>query len=419
MSSQNHFISRVFRFFIGYVLPVLVIFAGIKITKMLISSAPEPERRPRVNLGTLVTFTQFEPADRNLIIEAQGEVVPSQSAVIRPQVSGRVAWQNEAIIPGGIVRIGEELIHIDDSEFALLINQQRALLNQAESLLELEQGRQEVASREFSVFQDDIPNEFLESSLALREPQLNDAEARVDVAQAGLQLARLNLARTTLTAPFNGFIQIENTEIGDLIGPSSALMTLIGTDSFWVQSSIPIAHLPYMTISDLNRGEAGSLVTISLASNAFNRTWEGHVIQLMPDLEPTGRMARVLIQIDNPLELDVEGVAPTDSESDELPLLLGSYVDVSIVGERLNQVFEIPRGVLHEGNKLYLLTPENTLEIREVEITWRLPDSVLIETGITADDRVINSHLGAAVADMPLRTEETIDQIRGPAPETE
>jgi hypothetical protein len=419
MSSHNHFISRVFRFFIGYVLPVLVIIVGIKITKMLISSAPEPERYARENLGTLVTFTQFEPTDRNLIIEAQGEVIPSQRAVIRTQVSGRVAWQNQAIIPGGIVHEGEELIHIDDSEFDLLVSQQRAVLNQAESLLELEQGRQEVASREFSVFQDDIPIELLESSLALRVPQLNDAEARVDVARAGLQLARLNLERTTLTAPFNGFIQVENTEIGDLIGPSSALMTLIGTNSFWVQSSIPIAHIPYMTIPGLNRDEIGSQGRISLASGVFNKTWEGRVIQLMPDLEPTGRMARVLIQINNPLGLGSEGNPPVDRDNNELPLLLGSYVDVSIVGDRLTQVYEIPRGVLHEGNRLYLMTPDNTLEIRDVDITWRLPDSVLIETGITPDDRIINSHLGTAVPGMPLRTESSVEQTGEHIPETE
>ena len=43
------------------------------------------------------------------------------------------------------------------------------------------------------------------------------------------------------------------------------------------------------------------------------------------------------------------------------------------------------------------------LELRDLRVVWRTPESVLVSTGLTEQDRVITSRLGSAVPGMLLR----------------
>ena len=118
---------------------------------------------------------------------------------------------------------------------------------------------------------------------------------------------------------------------------------------------------------------------------------------MLSDLDPLGRMARVVVEVMDPLEL---GRPPSERR---LPLLVGAFVSVRLVGTTLDDVVAVPREAIREGDSVWVATRDDTLEIRPVIITWRERTRVLVVRGLADAERIISSPLSAPVEGMALR----------------
>jgi RND family efflux transporter MFP subunit len=234
--------------------------------------------------------------------------------------------------------------------------------------------------------------------LALREPQVRAAEVAVDSAESALDRARLDLRRTTLTAPFNALVVSEAVDPGEVLGARARVATLVGTDAFWVQVSVPVDTLGSMRIPGVRGAEEGSRAAVVQQLGEQRVEREGRVIKLLPELEDVGTMARVLVEVRDPLGLE----APDD---ERLPLLLGAYVHVAIEAPPLEAI-EIPRVALREGDQVYVMDEDDRLAIRGVTIGWRREHSVLVSSGLTSGERIITSSVPTPVEGLELRVEQ-------------
>jgi multidrug efflux pump subunit AcrA (membrane-fusion protein) len=106
-------------------------------------------------------------------------------------------------------------------------------------------------------------------------------------------------------------------------------------------------------------------------------------------------MARVLISVRDPLGLDDPVVRPP-------ALLIDEYVRVTIQGKALDNVYAIPRSALHDGNTLWLVSPDDTLAITSVDVVWGDDRIVLVRDTIRPGDRLIISDLATPVTGMPV-----------------
>ncbi|MCA9583061.1 MAG: HlyD family efflux transporter periplasmic adaptor subunit, partial [Myxococcales bacterium] len=183
-------------------------------------------------------------------------------------------------------------------------------------------------------------------------------------------------------------------EVGQVVGPQSPVVTLVGTDRFWVQVSVPVNHLAWISVPGRN-GTEGSKALVRHTSGEQVVERIGHVVRMLGDLDPVGRMARLLVEIEDPLRLN--------KDEPGLPLLLGAYVEVRIEGQEVEDVIEIPRSTLQEGNQVYVMTPKNLLDIRSVTVPWRTEDTVWVSKGLSTGDRVITSRIPLALRGMTLR----------------
>jgi hypothetical protein len=122
----------------------------------------------------------------------------------------------------------------------------------------------------------------------------------------------------------------------------------------------------------------------------------GRVIRLAADLEEQGRMARLIVSVEDPLSLE-----PADAEKPRL--LLGSYVRCEIEGIQLASVASLGRGLIRDGNSVWIMDSEDKLDIRPVEIAFRGRDRVMISGGIRAGERLVVSRLATPVQGMALR----------------
>jgi hypothetical protein len=106
-----------------------------------------------------------------------------------------------------------------------------------------------------------------------------------------------------------------------------------------------------------------------------------------------------LLNIENPL-----------GQRGDLPLLLGSFVDVSIGAQPIDNAIRLPRVALRNGRNVYVMNDDNLLEIREVQIVWTEPDAVLVTGGLGPEERVVTSRISTPVPNMLLRTAQPVPQ---------
>ena len=361
--------------------PVLIVLVGMSIFTALKATRPDAKIRPVIETPLVVDVQEVTAQDTPIVIEAQGTTSPAQKIELRAEVTGRLVWKSEALLPGGRVQQGAPLARLDGRDYEIALCQQQACLGRARLELQVESGRKKVAEREWALLKRQKTNA---NTLALREPQYAAAQMGLEAAESGLQKAQLNLDRTTIRAPFNGFVERQSADVGQFVTPQMSLGSFVGSDRFWVTVKVPTHKLAWIQFP---QGEqSGSPVKVWQDVGAQRIERRGRVVQLAGSLDAAGRMAQVLIEIKDPLGLD----AP---ESNSLPMLLGSFVNIDIQGKVMTQAVQVPRRAVQEGSKVLVMGKDNRLEIRDVTIQWRSKEFVYISDGLTTGDRIIISRI--------------------------
>ncbi len=380
------------------VVVLAALLAGAAIFAALFITRPQPKKEEPKDLGALVEVIEVNATSQAIEVPANGQVVPSQQIALSAEVAGRVVWLAETIVPGGQLRAGSKVARIDARDYSLALEQQIAQVDRANTELEVERNRKAIAEREWELLGGDKPA----NSVALRDPQMRTAQAALKAAKSGLQRARLSVGKTIIKAPFNAIVRQKSVDIGQLVGPQSPLVTLVGTDTFWVQVSIPMDRLKWIQIPGVAGATEGSPATVTQAIGDDMVARQGKVVRLLGDLDPIGRMARLLVEVPDPLGLQDQGQG---SDSPGLPLLIGSYVTVNIRGQEAPDIVELSRAALRGGDQVYVMSSESTLEVRDVEVLWRKPETVLLGSGVKRGDKVIISPLAEATPGRKLRVQ--------------
>lgn len=389
------------RKFFKLLLPLLIVAAGAFIALTLVRTRPQAARVAPVAVPALVEVLEVRPTTERAVVDGMGTVLAAQQVSIFPEVAGRVVYQNPKLVPGGRFEAGELLIRLDPRDYELAVAQQVSNVERADFELKVEKSRTIVAEREWSSLGEEPPAgaDTIGREVALRGPHLRNAVAALDAAKSGLERARLNVERTRIRAPFNGFVQEESIDIGQIVTPQTKLGTLVGTDELWVQVSVPLDRLAWVAIPGVN-ADQGSTVRIVQETDGISLTRTGGIVRLMGDVDPMGRMARLLVAVKDPLGLSL----PLAERG--LPLLVGAYVRVEIDGSELERVFVIPRAALHERDRVFVADASSKLAIKTVDVVYRREANVVVRSGLQAGDRVITSRLPVVQEGMTLRVRE-------------
>jgi RND family efflux transporter MFP subunit len=385
-------------------LSIGVMVAAVAIAVAMVATKEDPPRAEKPMEGTLVEVVQLPAQTHEVELHAKGTVVPAREIMLQPEVGGRVVWQSGELVPGGRFAEGEPILKIDARDYRLNVESIRSQVRRARLDYTLEKRRAEVAKREWDSF-GEIDATDAQRALAEREPQLEAALLALRAAESSLKKAELDLRRTTLRAPFNAMVVSENVDLGQLITQQANVARLVGTDEYHVQVSVPVSTL--RTIRARVDDAEGSPATIVQRVGQSNIYREGEVIRQLPDLDPGGAMARILVRIKDPI-----------GDKSELPLLLGAFVDVATEAQPIGDSIRVPRSALRNGRSVYVMNEDDLLEIREVDIVWGEPDSVLVTGGLAPNERLVTSRIATPIPNMPLRTAEPKPELEpiGAAP---
>jgi RND family efflux transporter MFP subunit len=359
------------------VLRLLIVLAGLAIAAGMVLLRPKTKKGHPNRPSPHVALMAIQAGPTQPLIRASGVVQPDQRIGLAPEVSGRVVRQAEALRPGGHFTAGEPMIWLESRDYQLIIEQQTALVRQAELNLALEQGRGETARQEWALLGADRST--AQAALTLREPQLANAEAALASARAGLERAELNLARTVLRAPFNATVLDEQVDLGQVVAPGGPIATLVGTDRVRVNLSLPLAEVALLQVPGLNAEHGSAAAVIQRLEDGSTVTHDGWVAGLAAQLDPQARTARLLVLVDDPMDTGPSG----------LPLLPGAWVDVKLQGSPVADIAAIPRSAVQQGDTIWVVTSEDTLAERSIEVVWRSRDEVFALRGLEPGERLI------------------------------
>lgn len=383
-----------------FFLPSIIIVLAVAIAVIMVKTKPQARRQPPGERITQVTLMTLTSSAERIVLSANGTVAPAQRVSLKPRVSGEVVWINPRFLPGGRFDAGEELLRVDDSDYRLAVEARKAELAQAELAYSLELGQQDIAQHEWNLIEDRSAATELDEELTLRRPHLKSAEAKLESAKAALERAGLDLARTRVKAPFRGVVVTRDVDIGEQVGTQTQLGTIAGTDEYWIDATVPVDQLRWIKEADAD-GRGGSPVRVLPGGGIrADAEWAGRVLNVKPDLESRGRLARVLVSVKDPLN----GGA---GRSNEMPLLIGSYVRLEIEGGEAENVFRLPDAAIHDGVNVWIMSNER-LEIRPVSLLWRGSDSVLVNDGLADGELVVVSDIAAPVPGMRLEEEHPL-----------
>jgi RND family efflux transporter MFP subunit len=374
-------------------LPALVIIGAALVAVWLIRTGPQAKPRPKARSAVLVTVRPVEFGSHAVTASAMGTVIPQRQVILSPQVSGQVIQLSDMLVPGGRLSKGDPLLTIDPSDYQLAVQQLAGEVARVEADRQIELGRQRVARKEYELLGEAVSDE--EQALMLREPQLANIRAVLDATEARLEQARLDLDRTVVKAPFNAVVISRQVDLGTSVAPGATLATLVGSDSFWIEAPVSANQLKWISIGRANRADGSTVHVFDTTAWGPETFRTGRVVSLAALVEEQGRMARLIIEVPDPMALRPE-------TKGQPSLLLGSYVRVDILGTTLPRAARIERDLVHDGNRVWVMDDQGNLDIRAVEVAYRGQDYVLVTGGLQPAERLVTSNLPAPVQGMSL-----------------
>jgi len=382
------------------VICVLILLLAVGVSTVIFMTEPSAKRSSATKrTEMLVEVTAVEQGTFRPEIVATGTVRAEQEIVISPRVGGEIISVSPSFTPGGFVGQDELLLQIDPADYEVNLKQRQSELRQATADLELELGRQDLASKDYRKLEGTISSEY--KSLVLREPQLNQAKARVEAAEAAVRRSELDLERTRLRAPFPAHIISREAYIGSQVSTGEALGRLVGIESYWIEASVPVADLRWIQFPD-PPDLAGSTARVRNRAAWPEGTFrEGSAQRLIGALESQTRLARVLLRVADPLAHEPESAGLP-------PLMVGSFVEVRIEGKPIEGVIRMNRDYLRQNNTVWL-NQNGILRIQPVEIEFSDQDYVYIRKGLNPQDLVVTTNLATVIAGSPLRLEGSVE----------
>ncbi|WP_417528009.1 efflux RND transporter periplasmic adaptor subunit [Marinomonas shanghaiensis] len=290
-----------------------------------------------IELSTLTTTTGSYAAT----ITASGLVKPRYSLTMTSQVSGEVIRLSNQFESGQVIKKGHVLGQLQNSELNSSVASAKNTLAAAELAFkeEMRQGEQAKAEWQAAGFRGEP-----DSDLVLRAPQLAAAKSEVEAAKAALNNAQTKLAYTTIIAPFDALIIARNVSPGSYLSAGSEIGTLYSTDRAEIQldlSNSDWLKLPNSSILLENW-------PVLISSIDSSETWQGKVLSINQHIDETTRMRSLTISLENPLQHTP-------------PLIPGAFVEVSIQGKRLDNLWRLPNTALSQKSEIWYVDENSRL----------------------------------------------------------
>lgn len=360
--------------------PILILFTAIFGVVILFILRPEPtEVAPERPVDKVEVMT-VQPETIRLKVMSQGTLLPKVESQLAVEVSGRIIEMSPKFRAGSHVKKGDVLFRIDPSDYEAAAAARAADLATAKLSLAQEKALAEQAAADWQALGDGEA-----SDLTLRKPQLAQAKALIASAEAALKQAERNLERTSIKAPFDGLILSKSVDLGQYVmaNPANPAARIYSTGAGEIRLPLTQGEAGFL----IDPSESESSVTLFSGGPEGQREWTAQLVRFEATVDPDSRLIYAVAEIEAPFEKGLHR---------------GMFLEAEIEGKQLDNVFVLPRYALRGSERIYVVTPDNTLVSRPVEIARSNTEQVILSGGLEAGEQVATSPIAYFVENMPV-----------------
>jgi RND family efflux transporter MFP subunit len=302
--------------------------------------------------------------DTPVIIKAFGNTEDRESVDVVPQVSGLL--MKTFVADGAVVTNGQPLFQIDSRDYAARVRQGEGVVTADRANLEMSRITVE---RNRALLEKKL---IAAESFDLLKTKHEAAAAQLQIDEAALEQARLNLARCQIAAPLTGVCSKRYLDDGNLAAAGmTRLINIRSYDPMDLEFSVSEQYLPF-----LRRAMAEGTVRLGITPQNDTNALLGVLTSLDNAVNPLTGTILLRGQVPNP----------------EMKLWAKQFVGVDILAGTVHDAVMIPEGAVQfgkMGSYVFAVTKDGKADMRSVKPGVRYGNLIQIMDGVAPDEKVV------------------------------
>ena len=345
----------------------LISVSGCDKSDPQLAPAPPPE----------VMVTEVVQQNVPITLDVAGTVQSMKSVEIIPRVSGYLTKRQYT--EGSPIKKGDPLYQIDPRPYQASLDALKAQFAVDQANLQL---RVDDAKRFTTLAKKGFASEEREEDSVTKE---KEARATTAKDQADIDNAQLNLSFTSITAPFNGFVQNTQAHVGDLVTQhKSVLTTVLQLDPIYVITNISREEgyrMQQLRTKGWAPAEQNAYIGELTLPDGSTYPQQGQLNYFSAQLDPSTDSFELRYQF------------PNTTIGKTMALIPGQYIPLRMIIGHHPDALLIPQKALietSEGMFVYVVGSDNKAEKRKVEKGPAYQLSWVINKGLKKGEKVVS-----------------------------
>lgn len=330
------------------------IFAALLLSGLLLSSCRQSVETLETNIEVPVSVMEVDTSSIEEFINTTGTVYAIKEVNLVSEMTGKYRLQvnpatRKPFALGDRVKSGTMLIKLEDEEY---YNNLRIKSKE----VDLEISKQEYEKQQ-SLYE--------KGGATLRE--LKNAEIGLINTQYDIESSKINLAKMSIKAPYDGVISaLPYYTEGTRLNSGSELVTVIDYRSMYLETNLPEKYF-----GNISRGLK---VYVTSYTNPGD-TLMGNITQIAPAIDPEARTFKCIVEVNNTEQI----------------LLPGMFVKADMVVNSTTNALVIPKDIIVSYNRqdMVYVVDKGVAKVRQITTGLENDTDIEVTTGLLAGESVV------------------------------
>jgi multidrug efflux system membrane fusion protein len=342
------------------------VLLGVVLVRTSRTPAAAPARNTSTPPAVPVSVATASRTDLPVRLTALGSVVAFNTVTVRPRVDGQL--MHVRFHEGQFVERGELLAEIDPRPFQVQLEQAEGQL--ARDQAQLANARVDLTRYQTLLSEDSIASQNVDA----QRSTVAQLEAALNVDQAAIDSARLNLTYSRITAPLSGRVGLRLVDEGNVVTASATagLVVITQVDPIAVVFTLPEDALRTV----LPRIRAGARLPVdAFDRSGATRLASGSVVTVDNEIDQTTGTVRVKAVFDN----------------HDHALFPSQFVNIQLLADTEHGRLVVPASAVQQGpqGSFVYLVQNGKAVVRNVQVADVEGERASIGSGINAGDVVV------------------------------
>jgi membrane fusion protein, multidrug efflux system len=328
------------------------------------SAAQPPAPIPTVPVVAGVVSSQDVP----IYLRGVGTVIAYNTVLVRSQIQGQIT--KIAFTEGQTVHADDLLAQIDPRPYQAQVDQVTATRDRDRAQLANAQAN---LGRYTQLGEKGWATPQLVETQTAQVAQLQSA---VKADEALIEAANVQLGYTSLTSPINGVTGVRQIDVGNIIHPTdpNGLVVVTQIEPISVIFTLPETDLPQ--IQQQQQVANGPLRVLAYSQDGTVKLDEGKLTLVDNEILQTTGSIRLKAEFPNTAHR----------------LWPGELINVWLLLDTRHNGLTIPASAVQRGQNgsfTYVITPDNTVQVRPIKVSQVNQGQALIDVGLTANEQIV------------------------------